>query len=204
VLNRVMAAVALAALSPVVAVVAVLVRACNGSPVVFAHERAGRAGKPFRVLKFRTMRDPKAPGEPDETRITRLGRVLRASSLDELPSLWNVVRGEMNLVGPRPLPMAYNAAYSALEARRLEVKPGLTGPVQVNGRNALTWDEKFALDVWYVEHRSWRVDLRLLAETPLAVVRARGISHPGHATMPEFKGRPGAPSVDRGPGGLAG
>jgi sugar transferase EpsL len=118
--------------------------------------------------------------------------------------LWNVVRGEMNLVGPRPLPMAYNAAYSALEARRLEVKPGLTGPVQVNGRNALTWDEKFALDVWYVEHRSWRVDLRLLAETPLAVVRARGISHPGHATMPEFKGRPGAPSVDRGPGGLAG
>jgi lipopolysaccharide/colanic/teichoic acid biosynthesis glycosyltransferase len=191
--NRIVAAGLAVLLSPLMAVVAVLVRIYNGKPVIFAHERAGQRGRPFLVLKFRTMRDPVEPGEPDEARITGLGRVLRSSSLDELPSLWNVVRGEMNLVGPRPLPVAYNASYSPSAARRLEVKPGLTGPVQVRGRNALSWDEKFALDSWYVEHRSWRLDLRLLAETPLAVVRARGISHPGHATMPVFTGDEGAP-----------
>ena len=187
-LNRATGALLLALLSPVLSVVAAAVRVCDGPGVVFTQERAGRHGRPFYVFKFRTMRQPTEPGEPDDARISRLGRVLRATSLDELPSLWNLVRGEMNLVGPRPLPVAYVAGYSAQQARRLEVKPGLTGPVQVRGRNALTWDQKFALDTWYVEHRTWRLDLRLLAETPAAVLRARGISHPGHATMPEFKG----------------
>ncbi len=138
------------------------------------------------MLKFRTMRQARYPGEPDEARITRLGRFLRASSLDELPSLWNVARGEMNLVGPRPLPVAYSASYSPGQARRLEVRPGLTGLVQVEGRNALDWDAKFALDAWYVEHRSRRLDLKILLKTPVAVFGARGISHPGHATMPVF------------------
>jgi lipopolysaccharide/colanic/teichoic acid biosynthesis glycosyltransferase len=109
-------------------------------------------------------------------------------SIDELPSLWNVVRGDMRLVGPRPLPTVYTALYSPEQARRLEVKPGLTGVVQVRGRNALTWQEKFALDTWYVENRSWRLDVRLLLETPLAVLKARGISHEGHSTMPVFTG----------------
>ncbi len=172
--------------SPVIALVAALVRLFDGSPVIFSQERAGQGGRPFRVLKFRTMRVPGSPDEPDGDRLTRLGSFLRASSLDELPSLWNVARGDMNLVGPRPLPTAYTGSYSPAQARRLEVKPGLTGPVQVRGRNALTWEEKFALDTWYVDNRSWRLDLRLLAQTPLAILSARGISHPGHATMPVF------------------
>jgi lipopolysaccharide/colanic/teichoic acid biosynthesis glycosyltransferase len=173
--------------------IALLVRLCNGRPVVFTQERAGMEGRSFRVLKFRSMREPAVPDEPDADRITGLGQFLRRSSLDELPSLWNVVRRDMNLVGPRPLPTAYTAAYSPAQARRLEVRPGLTGVVQVRGRNALTWDEKFALDTWYVEHRSWRVDVRLVLETPLAVIRARGISHPGHATMPVFGPSPQDP-----------
>ncbi|HWG73770.1 MAG TPA: sugar transferase [Acidimicrobiales bacterium] len=187
-IDRLAGAVLAAALAPVLAVVAVVVRACDGRPVLFAHERAGLGGRPFRVFKFRTMRAARHVGEPDETRITPVGRVLRRSSLDELPSLWNVIRGDMNLVGPRPLPMAYNAAYTPEQARRLEVKPGLTGPVQVQGRNSLTWEQKFALDIWYVEHRSWRVDVALLLRTPLAVLTGRGISHAGHATMPIFSG----------------
>jgi lipopolysaccharide/colanic/teichoic acid biosynthesis glycosyltransferase len=170
-------------------VVALFVRRADGRPLLFVHERAGLDGRPFGLLKFRTMRPPASPGEPDAARITRVGRVLRRSSLDELPELWNVVRGEMNLVGPRPLPVAYTAEYSPAEARRLEVKPGVTGLVQVRGRNALTWEEKFALDTWYVEHRTWRLDLRILLETPLVVLRGGGISHSGHATMPEFKGQ---------------
>jgi lipopolysaccharide/colanic/teichoic acid biosynthesis glycosyltransferase len=178
-------------LAPVVAVVAIVVRFAEGRPVLFVHERAGLHGRPFGVLKFRTMRPPTFPGEPDDARISRLGQFLRRSSLDELPGLWNVVRGEMNLVGPRPLPVSYTAQYSPAQAKRLEVKPGLTGLVQVRGRNALTWDEKFALDTWYVEHRTPFLDARIALETPLVVLHGRGVSHGDHATMPEFKGQNG-------------
>ena len=189
--NRAVAGSLAILLAPVLALVALLVRLVDGRPLLFVHERAGLDGRPFGLLKFRTMRPPDSPGEPDAARITRVGRLLRRSSLDELPELWNVVRGEMNLVGPRPLPVAYTTEYSPTEARRLEVKPGLTGLVQVRGRNALTWDEKFALDVWYVEHRTWTLDVRILLQTPLVVLRGRGVSHDGHATMPEFKGQKG-------------
>lgn len=193
--NRLVGAAALAVAAPVLAVLAALIRALDGSPVLFRQERAGLGGRPFHVLKFRTMRPPTSDEQTDEERMTATGRFLRASSLDELPSLWNVVKGDMNLVGPRPLPMAYNPLYSDEQARRLEVKPGLTGLLQVRGRNALSWDEKFALDTWYVEHRSWRLDLRILAETPLVVLRGSGVSHPGHATMPVFRG-PGSDRAD--------
>jgi len=186
--SRLAGMAAFAAASPVIAVVALAVRLVDGRPVLFEQERAGLGGETFMLRKFRTMRPPRYDGEPDAERITRLGRLLRASSLDELPTLWNVVRGEMNLVGPRPLPPAYTPLYNPAQARRLEVKPGLTGLTQVRGRNGLSWEEKFALDTWYVEHRSWRLDLRLLAETPLAVLGGRGVSHPGHATMPAFRG----------------
>jgi lipopolysaccharide/colanic/teichoic acid biosynthesis glycosyltransferase len=189
--NRAVAGGLAILLAPVLAVIAVLVRLADGRPLLFVHQRAGLDGRPFGLLKFRTMRPPGSPGEPDAARITRVGRLLRRSSLDELPELWNVVRGEMNLVGPRPLPVAYTAEYSPTEARRLEVKPGLTGLVQVRGRNALTWDEKFALDTWYVEHRTWALDVRILLQTPLVVLHGRGVSHDGHATMPEFKGQKG-------------
>jgi lipopolysaccharide/colanic/teichoic acid biosynthesis glycosyltransferase len=193
-MNRLAGGVLAFILAPVLALIAVAVRVCDGRPVIFAHERAGQGGRPFRFYKFRTMRPAAWIDEPDEVRITRLGRALRRTSLDELPSLWNVARGDMNLVGPRPLPLAYTALYSPAQSRRLDVKPGLTGPVQVAGRNALTWDEKFALDSWYVEHHDWRVDLRVLLQTPLAVVRGRGISHQGHATMPTFTGNCTSPS----------
>ena len=198
--DRVAGAAIAVLLAPVLAVVAVLVRICDGAPVLFAQERAGLRGRPFAILKFRTMRSRRPTDRSEEDRMTRLGRLLRASSLDELPSLWNVVRGDMNLVGPRPLPVAYNALYSPTQARRLEVKPGLTGLVQVQGRNGLSWDEKFELDTWYVEHRSWRLDLQLLARTPLAVLTGSGVSHPGNATMPVFGagGHPGAPGTPRG------
>jgi lipopolysaccharide/colanic/teichoic acid biosynthesis glycosyltransferase len=189
VIDRAVAGILCMALSPLLAIVAALVRILDGSPVLFRQERASQGGRPFFLYKFRTMRPGGSLGENDDARTTRLGRVLRETSLDELPSLWNVLRGEMRMVGPRPLPTGYNSLYSSEQARRLEVKPGLTGLVQVRGRNALTWDEKFGLDTWYVDHRSWRLDLRLLFETPLAVVRARGISHAGHATMPVFKGQ---------------
>lgn len=194
-INRLFGLVGLAFASPVLALLAVVVRVVEGPPVLFRQERAGQGGRPFRVRKFRTMRASAGPDDTDEDRITRVGSFLRSSSLDELPSLINVVRGEMNLVGPRPLPVAYIALYSPAQARRLEVKPGLTGLLQVRGRNALSWEEKFALDTWYVEHRSWRLDLRILLETPLAVLRGSGISHPGHATMPVFGG-----GVEDGPG----
>ena len=190
-MNRAVAAGLAILLAPVLAVVAVVVRLADGRPLFFVHERAGLNGRPFGLVKFRTMRPPSSPGEPDAARITRVGHLLRRSSLDELPELWNVIRGDMNLVGPRPLPVAYTDEYSPTEARRLEVKPGLTGLVQVRGRNALTWDEKFALDVWYVEHRTQALDVRILLQTPLVVLRGSGISHLGHATMPEFKGQKG-------------
>jgi lipopolysaccharide/colanic/teichoic acid biosynthesis glycosyltransferase len=188
-LNRVSGLCLAIVLLPIAALVALMVRVADGRHVLFVHERAGLHGQPFGLMKFRTMRPPTYPGEPDADRISQVGSLLRRSSLDELPGLWNVVRGEMNLVGPRPLPVSYTAEYSPAQAKRLEVKPGLTGLVQVRGRNSLSWDEKFALDSWYVEHRTTSLDFRILLETPLVVVRGRGVSHDGHATMPEFKGR---------------
>ena len=170
---------------PVAALVAALVAATMGRPVLFSQARAGRGGRPFRFLKFRTMRD--GPGT-DAERTTRLGRLLRATSLDELPQLLHVLTGHMSLVGPRPLPTCYLPRYSPEQARRHEVRPGLTGWAQVNGRNAISWDEKFARDVWYVDHRSLALDLKILFLTALQVVRRTGINASADTTMPEFKG----------------
>jgi len=181
---------ALVALSPVLLLIAVLVRSRLGSPVLFSQQRPGRGGRPFRLLKFRTMtdaRDPSGKLRPDADRLTPLGRRLRALSLDELPELWNVLRGEMSLVGPRPLLVEYLGRYSPEQARRHEVRPGLTGWAQVNGRNATTWEERLRLDVWYVDHRSLWLDLRILARTVVLVFRRDGIHAPGSATMPEFR-----------------
>jgi len=175
----------LAVSAPVMAVTAALVRAQMGSPVLFAQQRPGIRGEPFTVYKVRSMRDGDGP---DEERLTSLGKFLRASSLDELPQLWNVLRGDMSLVGPRPLLMRYLPRYSAEQARRHEVPPGITGWAQVNGRNALSWDEKFALDVWYVDHWSLALDVEILVRTALKVVVRDGIAREGHATMPEFMG----------------
>ena len=185
------AGAALVATAPVVAVAAAAVRLGLGRPVLFRQERAGQGGCPFMLMKLRTMRPP-GPSEDgpdhDGARLTPLGRLLRATSVDELPSLWNVVRGDMSLVGPRPLPMRYLDRYTPAQARRLEVVPGLTGWAQVNGRNRLSWDERFELDRWYVDHRSVALDLRILALTVARVLTGRGISQLDHATMPEFTG----------------
>ena len=178
---------ALALLAPVLLLTALAVRLCMGSPVLFPHRRAGYRGRPFTLLKFRTMR-PGARNEADAARLTRLGALLRAASLDELPQLWNVLRGDMSLVGPRPLLMEYLARYTPEQVRRHEVRPGITGLAQVRGRNAITWEKKFALDVWYVDHASLRLDLYILWRTFVAVVRRSGVSAPGHATMPVFEG----------------
>jgi sugar transferase EpsL len=167
----------LAVLSPVIAVIAGLVRWKMGRPVLFRQSRPGLGGQPFVMLKFRSMRPASMEEEAagDEARVTRLGRFLRASSLDELPELWNVLRGDMSLVGPRPLLMEYLPLYTTEQARRHDVRPGLTGWAQVNGRNAIRWEEKFALDVWYVENRSMWLDLKILAMTVVAVLRRHGI-----------------------------
>jgi lipopolysaccharide/colanic/teichoic acid biosynthesis glycosyltransferase len=178
-----------------------------GPPVFFRQLRPGLHGRPFRVVKFRTMadaRDARGGLLPDAARLTAVGRVLRATSLDELPQLWNVLRGELSLVGPRPLLMQYLPRYSPEQARRHDVLPGVTGWAQVHGRNALSWEDKFALDVWYVDHWSPWLDLRILAATLLHVARREGISQPGHATMPEFLGTPpggAAPGVAAAPRG---
>lgn len=177
--------------APVMAGVAVAVRVTLGAPVVFAQTRPGRHGVPFTIYKFRTMRDAvDARGNPlpDEVRLTPLGKLLRATSLDELPQLVNVLRGELSLVGPRPLLMRYMSRYSRAQARRHDVVPGITGWAQINGRNAITWDEKLRLDVWYVDHWSPALDLRIVALTALRVLRRDGIVQQGHATMPEFMG----------------
>ncbi|CAG9169597.1 sugar transferase [Cupriavidus pampae] len=169
-----------------------MVRRKLGSPVFFRQTRPGRDGKPFVMVKFRTMTDARGPtGEllPDAERLTAFGRFLRSSSLDELPELWNVVKGDMSLVGPRPLLMEYLPLYSPEQARRHEVRPGVTGWAQVNGRNALSWDEKFALDVWYVDHRSLWLDIRILWLTVRKVLVREGISASGEATMPKFTGK---------------
>ncbi|RMH42214.1 MAG: sugar transferase [Deltaproteobacteria bacterium] len=185
------AATALAATVPLQALLAGAVRATMGAPVFFRQDRPGLHGRPFQLIKLRTMRPPRPGEDPlasDADRLTALGRFLRATSLDELPTLWNVLRGEMSLVGPRPLLMEYLERYSPEQARRHEVKPGITGWAAVNGRNALSWEEKLALDVWYVDHRSLWLDLRILAKTAAIVLLRRGIAHPGTATMPEFRG----------------
>jgi sugar transferase EpsL len=185
------AGAALVVAAPVLAAVGVAVRVSMGTPVLFRQQRPGMQGRPFTIYKFRTMRDATdAAGRPrpDAERLTAVGRFLRATSLDELPELWNVLRGDMSLVGPRPLLMQFLERYSPEQARRHDVKPGVTGWAQINGRNALSWDEKFALDLWYVEHRSLALDLRILARTAAAVVRRSGIAHAGEATMPEFMG----------------
>jgi len=181
---------ALIVLSPLLGVVAVMVRVRLGSPVLFAQPRPGRAGRVFTLHKFRTMttlRDAQGKLRPDAERLTDFGRWLRATSLDELPELWNVVRGDMSLVGPRPLLVTYLERYSPEQARRHAVRPGLTGWAQVNGRNATTWDERLRLDVWYVDHGSFGLDLRILAATIAVLWRRDGIHAPGSETMPEFR-----------------
>ncbi|MBS2016801.1 MAG: sugar transferase [Deltaproteobacteria bacterium] len=190
-LDVTVAATGLVATAPLMAAVAVAVRATMGSPVVFAQRRPGRQGKPFTIYKFRTMRDAKdARGRPlpDAERLTSVGKFLRAASLDELPQLLNILKGELSLVGPRPLLMQYLPRYSREQARRHDVLPGITGWAQINGRNTISWEEKFSLDVWYVDHWSPLLDLRILASTAVRVLRREGISSEGHVTMPEFMG----------------
>lgn len=179
------------ALSPVLILTAILVRLKLGSPVLFCQQRPGLGGSPFFLYKFRTMTDARdAQGNllPDKERLTGFGRFLRSTSLDELPELLNVIKGDMSLVGPRPLLMQYLERYSPRQARRHEVKPGLTGWAQVNGRNALTWEEKFKLDVWYVDHQSLVLDLKIIFMTFWKILKRDGINQPGQATMEEFKG----------------
>jgi sugar transferase EpsL len=185
------AALGLVLLSPLLLIVAVTVRLLLGAPVFFRQERPGRAGEPFVLLKFRTMveaRDADGHPLPDERRLTPLGRFLRSTSLDELPGLWNVLRGEMSLVGPRPLLMEYLPLYSPEQARRHEVRPGLTGWAQVHGRNELPWPERLELDVWYVDHSTLGLDLLILWKTLGTVLRRRGVSEAGAATMSKFRG----------------
>ena len=184
-------AIGLLILAVPLALLAWQVRRKLGSPVLFTQVRPGLLGQPFRMVKFRTMTDERdASGAllPDAQRLTPFGRFLRASSLDELPELWNVLRGEMSLVGPRPLLMEYLPLYSPEQARRHEARPGITGWAQVNGRNAITWTDKFALDVWYVDHRSLWLDVRILSLTVRKVLLRDGISAAGEATMPRFEG----------------
>ena len=176
---------------PILALLALAVRIVIGSPVLFRQQRPGLMGRPFTLVKFRTMRDSidlQGQQRPDSERIERFGRKLRAFSLDELPQIWNVLRGEMSLIGPRPLLMKYLPKYSARQARRHEVRPGVTGWAQVNGRNEAPWEEKFKLDVWYVENVSFLLDIRIVGLTLRKVISREGISQPGHATAEEFKG----------------
>src|SRR6202521_105005 len=182
---------ALLILSPLLLLVALLVRLSLGAPILFRQDRPGFKGKLFTCIKFRTMtdaRDERGELLPDAQRLTRLGRFLRHTSIDELPGLINVVRGEMSLVGPRPRLPQYLERYTPEQMRRHEVKPGITGWVQINGRNSLEWEQKFALDTWYVDHQSFWLDLRILATTAWQVFRRNGIARRGHATMPEFLG----------------
>lgn len=188
---------ALLILAPLIGIVALLIRVKLGSPVLFRQMRPGKDGKPFVMLKFRSMTDGcDAKGEllPDAERLTRFGNWVRSSSLDELPGLWNIVRGDMSLVGPRPLLMDYLPLYSREQARRHMVKPGLTGWAQVNGRNALSWNQKFALDTWYVDNQSLWLDLRIIAMTVEKVIRRSDVSADGEATMPRFTGTEASPT----------
>ncbi|MDI1300851.1 MAG: sugar transferase [bacterium] len=189
--DGVAAGTALVLLSPVLASVALLVRVNLGAPVLFRQIRPGLHGKPFRMVKFRTMRDAvdaRGHALPDEQRLTRFGQFLRSASLDELPELWNVFTGDMSLVGPRPLLMEYLPLYSPEQARRHEARPGITGWAQVNGRNAISWEEKFRLDVWYVDNQSLWLDIKILFMTVKKVLVRDGISAEGEATMSKFTG----------------
>jgi len=189
------ASAGLVLLSPVMLVVAVLVRLNLGAPILFRQVRPGLDGMPFEMLKFRSMLDAAdrsgAP-RPDSQRLTRFGRILRSTSLDELPGLINVVKGDMSIVGPRPLLMEYLPLYSPEQARRHEVRPGLTGWAQVNGRNAVNWEDRFRMDVWYVDNRSLWLDLKIIAITVVKVLKRSGISADGEATMARFRGSAGA------------
>ena len=183
--------IGLLALSPLLLILALLVRVKHGPPAFFCQQRPGLRGKPFQMLKFRTMtneRDAKGNLLPDEQRLTAFGKFLRRTSLDELPGLINVLKGDMSLVGPRPLLMEYLPLYSPEQARRHEVRPGITGWAQVNGRNALSWEEKFILDVWYVDNQSFWLDIKICWMTFIKVFQREGISQQGHATMEKFKG----------------
>jgi lipopolysaccharide/colanic/teichoic acid biosynthesis glycosyltransferase len=185
--------VALAA--PVMGVVAVAVARVMGRPVLFRQVRSGKGGQPVRIVKFRTMThavDEQGRLLPDADRLVLLGRFLRSTSLDELPQLWSIVSGETSLIGPRPLPSAYDERYSPEQARRLAVRPGLTGWAQVHGRNAISWPERLSLDGWYVDHATWRVDLSILVRTLAVVLTRSGVRAEGHATMPEFTGSSGS------------
>ena len=181
---------ALIVTSPIQLVAAIAVRSTLGTPVLFKQIRPGLTGRPFTLLKFRTMHSIEfghSRGDSDSDRLTRLGRFLRSTSIDELPELWNVVRGDISLIGPRPLLVDYLDRYSPEQARRHEVKPGVTGWAQVNGRNALSWEAKLDMDVWYVDHISLRLDAKILWSTVRTVFSRSGISADGHETMPEFK-----------------
>ncbi|MFW7346618.1 sugar transferase [Pigmentiphaga sp. D-2] len=187
----VLAAIALLLLSPVILALCVAIRLKLGSPILFRQVRPGLNGKPFQMIKFRSMRDATGPdGQPlpDDQRLTPFGKRLRSTSLDELPELWNVLRGDMSLVGPRPLLMEYLPLYDQRQLRRHEVRPGVTGWAQVNGRNALSWPQKFELDVWYVDNRSLWLDLKILWMTVRKVLVREGISADGQATMERFRG----------------
>ncbi|MGL1863266.1 MAG: sugar transferase [Pseudodesulfovibrio sp.] len=176
---------------PVMLIVALLVRVKLGGPVLFRQIRPGLHGKPFEIIKFRTMRDAVGPDGkplPDCERLTSFGRLLRSTSLDELPELWNVLKGEMSLVGPRPLLMQYLDRYTPEQARRHDMRPGITGWAQVNGRNALSWDDKFLLDVWYIDNQSVTLDVKILWLTVGSVFKRDDVCQPGHATMEEFMG----------------
>ena len=178
-------------LSPILLLLVWRIRRVMGSPVLFRQTRPGKDGKPFEMIKFRTMKDAHGPDGSllsDADRITSLGSKLRASSLDELPELWNVVKGDMSLVGPRPLLMEYLLLYSPHQARRMEVRPGVTGWAQINGRNALSWPEKFEFDIWYLENRSLWLDMKILILTVKKVLKRDGVSADGEVTMPKFEG----------------
>jgi sugar transferase EpsL len=190
-LDLAVALVGLAVLSPLILVIALAIRLTMGTPVYFRQVRPGLESRPFTLLKFRTMNsstDVRGELLPDAQRLTRFGTILRRSSLDELPQLWNVLVGDMSLVGPRPLMMQYLERYTPEQARRHEVPPGITGWAQINGRNSVTWEERFRLDVWYVDNRSFLLDLQILALTTWRVLKREGISPQGHSFMPEFMG----------------
>jgi len=182
---------ALLGLFPLLCFLAVLIRWKLGSPVFFTQQRPGICGRPFILYKFRTMtdaRDDEGNLLPDAVRLTSFGRILRGTSLDELPELWNVIKGEMSLVGPRPLLMEYLERYTPEQARRHEVRPGITGWAQINGRNAITWEEKFKLDVWYVDNQSFWLDVKIIFITIWKIIRREGINQEGQATMKKFLG----------------
>lgn len=185
--------IGLLAISPIVIGTAIVVKNKIGSPILFTQERPGQYGKPFKVYKFRTMtNETDENGEllPDDVRLTETGKFLRKYSLDELPQLINVIKGDISLVGPRPLLMEYNDMYNEHQKRRLDVKPGITGWAQVNGRNAISWEEKFDLDVWYVDHQSFVLDIYILYLTFIKVFKSEGINQDGQATVNKFRGTP--------------